>query len=241
MSNGAPTMAAVRNRMRQLDEGRRFNDISAGGSTSEVDGMWLGEAKRFKLAIMHVDMNNFRGITRDMENIDKLRLLNIYLSEFSALVRDYGGFIEKYVGDGISALFGAGKDGTGAVLDAVECAMTMRAETEHAMGDYLREVGLPKFTCSVGMDYGNIWVARVGVKGANQLTLVGNEVSLAKNLEVIAKDGQILVGDCFYSKLCEKYRGYCRRLPQREDFNWKADNMPYPYYEYAGRWVVRDE
>lgn len=241
MSNGAPAMAAVRNRMHQLDEGRRFRDISTGTSVYDVDHMELGEARRFRLAVMHVDINKFTRITKKLENEDKLRLLNIYLSEFSALVRDYGGFVEKYVGDGISALFGVGKDGEGAVLDAVECAMTMMAETKHAMGDYLCEVGLPRFTCSIGMDYGSIWVARVGVKGANQLTLVGNEVSLAKNLEEIAEDGQILVGGHFYNRLYDKYRGYCKRLPEREDFGWTSGKKAYPYYRYEGRWVVRDE
>ena len=226
--------------MRRLDEDRRFRGISAGTSAYDVDHMELGEARRFNLAVMHVDINGFTRITMKLENENKLRLLNIYLSEFSALVRDYGGFVEKYVGDGISALFGVGKDGEGAVMDAIECAMTMRAETEHAMGEYLRGIGLPRFTCSIGIDYGDIWVARVGVRGANQLTLVGNEVSLAKNLEEIAEDGQILAGDCFCRRLRGKYRGYCWQMPGREDFGWTAGGKPYPYYRYEGRWVVRD-
>lgn len=231
-------MAELQNRMRQLDGRIRFNDVSSGTSTHDVDHMEIGEAKRFRLAVMHVDMNGFTEITKKMWNGNKLRLLNIYLSEFSALVRHYDGFIEKYVGDGISALFGAGKGGEEAVLDAVECAMTMMAETKHAMGGYLREIGLPRFTCSIGMDYGDIWVARVGVTGANQLTLVGNEVSLAKNLEEIAEDGQILVGDCFCRRLRGKYREYCKLLPERDDFGWTIDDKAYPYYKYEGRWRI---
>ena len=241
MSKGLPPMAELQNRIRQLDGGRRFSDISSGMSMPDVDHMGLGVAKRFRLAVMHVDMNGFTGIMTGLENRDKLRLLNIYLSEFSALVLHYDGFIEKYVGDGITALFGAGKNGEGAVMDAIECAMTMMAETKHAMGDYLCEIGLPRFTCSIGMDYGDIWVARVGVKGANQLTLVGDRASLAKNLEEIADDGKILVGGHFYNRLYDKYRGYCKRLPEREDFGWTSGKKAYPYYKYEGRWVVRDE
>ena len=160
------------NRISQLDRDRIFRDIATGRATPDVDNMALGEAKEFELAVMHVDMDNFTGVTASLENKDKLRLLNIYLSELTASIRDYDGFVEKYVGDGISALFWVGKGEPETAKNAIECAMTIQAEIKHIMSGYLQEIGLPTFTCSMGIDYGTIWVARVDVKGMNQLTLV---------------------------------------------------------------------
>ena len=202
--------------------------------------MALGEAKEFYLAVMHVDMDDFTGVTGKLSNKGKLRLLNIYLSEITAVIRDHHGFIEKYVGDGISALFGVGKGGPEAVKNAVECAMTIQAEIEHVMGKYLEKIGLPSFTCSIGIDYGTIWVARVGVKGMNQLTLVGNEVSIAKELEELAGPGEIFVGECLQIRLPYEYKKYCEEQPRDQDFDWTIDSRPYSYYKYTGYWVVRD-
>ena len=231
------------NRISQLDRGRLFQDVAAGRVTPDIDNMALGEAKEFGLAVMHVDMDNFTGVTGDLSNKDKLRLLNIYLSDLTAVIRDHGGFIEKYVGDGITALFGAGKSESEAAKNAVECAMTIKAEIGHVMSGYLKEIGLPTFTCSIGMDYDVIWVARVGVRGMNQLTLVGNKVSLAKNLEELAGDGETMVGKDIWARLGKKYQGYCKRQPKSKRFKWKIkeSKKPYPYYKYSGKWVVPNE
>ena len=229
------------NRISQLDRGRLFEDVAAGRVRPDADRMDLGEPKKFSLAVMHVDMDDFTGVTGKLSNKDKLRLLNIYLSDITAVIRDHRGFIEKYVGDGISALFGVGKGGPEAVKNAVECAMTIQAEIEHVMGRYLEKIGLPSFTCSIGMDYGTIWVARVGVKGMNQLTLVGNEVSIAKNLEELAGRGEVFVGECIKARLSQRRQKYCYLQPPNQNFKWELDRKRYRYYKYDGRWVVNNE
>ena len=231
----------LRNRIFQLDRDRQFSDIATGRVTPNIDGMALGEAKEFNLAVMHVDMDNFTGVAVDLSNKDKLRLLNIYLSELTAVIRDHDGFVEKYVGDGISALFGVGKGGPEAVKNAVECALTIQAKIKHVMGKYLERIGLPTFTCSIGMDYGTIWVARVGVKGMNQATLVGNEVSIAKNLEELAGRGEIFVGERFKVRLSQKRQEYCDRQPPNQNFKWVLNGKRYCYYKYDSEWVVDNE
>ena len=229
------------NRIRQLDVGRRFIDVASGRVEPDIDNMALGEAKEFRMVVMHVDMDHFAKVTGGLSKKDKLRLLNIYLSDLTAVIRDHGGFIEKYVGDGITALFGAGRGESEAVKNAVDCALTIQAEIRHVMSTYLRRAGLPSFTCSIGMDYGTAWVARVGIRGSNQLTLVGNEVIIAKKLEEEAKDGGIVVGGRVYFSLPPEYREYCVPHPPNKNFWWTPNNVPYPYYEYYAQLVVQNE
>ncbi len=149
--------------------------------------------------------------------------------------------MEKYVGDGITSVFGAGKDGEQSVSNAVSCALTILTEINYAINGYLKGIGLPMFSCSIGIDYGRIWVARTGIKGMNQLTLVGNEVSIAKQLEEFSGNHQIFLGHTAYSGLTSKRQSFCTRQPDRDDFRWWLDNgVRYPFYRYTAHWKGYD-
>ena len=152
------------------------------------------------------------------------------------MIRDYDGFIEKYVGDGITSLFGVGKNREQAIADAVCCGLTILTEISYTINEYLKSIDLPLFSCSIGIDYGNIWVAHVGVQGMNQLTLVGNEVSIAKQLEEFAGNHQIFLGGSAYAGLPQKKQDFCKRQPDRNDFDWWIHPNRYPFYHYAAQW-----
>ncbi|QLH04772.1 hypothetical protein C5F49_05175 [Nitrosopumilus oxyclinae] len=229
--------ADAKNRIKQFDKDRLFVPNKQGQTIPKIENMRLGEAKEFNLAVMHVDMNNFKGLTGSLTNEQKLRFLNIYLSEFTHMIREYDGFVEKYVGDSITALFGVGKDDQQSCLDAVHCGLSMLTEVYYAMNTYLDSIGLPKFSCSIGIDFGSIWVARVGVQGMNQLTLVGNEVSIAKQIEEFAGNHQIFVGGGAYLNLNKHEQAICKIQNQRSDFNWTwFQGKKYPFYHYTAHW-----
>lgn len=226
----------AKNRIKQFDQDRQFDNVASGKVIPQIGDMKLGEAKEFELAVMHVDMNNFKGLSRNLSNEEKLRLLNIYLSELTHIIRDFDGFIEKYVGDSITALFGVGKNQEQSVSDAVYCGLTILTEIKYAMNEYLDSISLPKFSCSIGIDFGNIWVARAGIQGMNQLTLVGNEVSIAKQLEEFAGNHQIFFGKDVQSKLTPKEQSFCSLQPDRDDFIWQVNGKKYSFYHYNAYW-----
>ncbi len=236
--NNNNTIIEAKNRVKQFDCDREFDDITSGKTIPKIDDMRLGEAKEFGLVVMHIDMNNFKKLTGNLSNDEKLRFLNIYLSELTYVIRDYDGFIEKYVGDGITALFGVGISKEKAISNAIDCGLTILTEINYAINAYLDSIKLPRFSCSIGLDYGNIWVARVGVQGMNQLTLVGNEVSIAKQLEEFAGEHQIFLGDSVYSELSQMEQSYCTMQNNRDDFEWVdiATNKKYRFYHYSAHW-----
>ena len=200
------------NRIHQFDLDRQFDTIISGRTIPKIGDMGLGQAKEFGLTVMHIDMNDFKELTSDLSNEQKLRFLNIYHSELAAVIREYDGFIEKYVGDGITALFGIGVNRNTAVRKATECGITILTDIKYVMNRYLESIHLPCFTCSVGLDYGEIWVARTGIKGMNQLTLVGNEVSISKQLEEFAGNNQIFLGHNAYLGLNDKLQSICHTM-----------------------------
>lgn len=226
----------AKNRVEQFDQDRQFNNIASGRTIPQTGDMKLGEAKEFGLAVMHVDMNGFKKLSGNLSNKEKLRLLNIYFSELTHVIRDYDGFIEKYVGDSITSLFGVGKNREQAITNAVYCGLTILTEINYTINGYLKSIDLPLFSCSIGIDYGNIWVARVGVQGMNQLTLVGNEVSIAKQLEEFAGNHQIFLGGSAYAGLPQKEQSFCKKQPDRDDFNWWTNGNKYRFYRYTAHW-----
>ena len=227
----------AKTRITKFDTDRLFIDNKQGQAIPKIENMKLGEAKEFDLAVMHVDMNNFKGLTGSLSNEQKLRFLNIYLSEFTHMIREHDGFIEKYVGDSITALFGVGKSNQDACLDAVRCGLSILTEVNYAMNAYLKSIGLPIFSCSIGIDFGPIWAARVGVQGMNQLTLVGNEVSIAKQLEEFAGNHQIFLGGGAYLNLNEHEQSLCKIQYQKKDFAWTwFQGKKYPFYHYDAHW-----
>ena len=129
------TISNAKNRVKQFDQDRQFDSIKSGRVIPQIGDMKLGEAKEFGLAVMHVDMNNFKKLSGNLSNEKKLRLLNIYFSELTHVIRDYDGFIEKYVGDGITALFGVEKNHEQAVTDAIACGMTILTEIRYTIND----------------------------------------------------------------------------------------------------------
>ena len=97
-------------------------------------------------------------------------------------------------------------------------------------------IDLPAFSCSIGIDYGDIWVARAGVQGMNQLTLVGNEVSIAKQLEEFAGNHKIFLGGRAYAGLTQEYQNFCRKQSDRVDFTWNINGQRYPFYHFNAWW-----
>lgn len=230
------TISDAKNRVKQFDQDRQFNNIASGKTIPQIGDMRLGEAKEFGLAVMHVDMNGFKKLSGNLSNEKKLRLLNIYFSELTHVIRDYDGFVEKYVGDSITSLFGVRKNKEQAITDAVCCGLTILTEIYYTINGYLKSIDLPMFSCSIGLDYGNIWVARTGVQGMNQLTLVGNEVSVAKQLEEFAGNHQMFLGGNAYTGLAQDEQSFCKRQQDREDFNWEINHKKYPFYRYTAYW-----
>ena len=240
MSWNDSTSSKIENRIYQFDHDRQFDTIVSGRTVPKIGDMGLGQAKEFGLVVMHIDMNSFKELTGDLSNEQKLRFLNIYHSEIAAMIREHNGFIEKYVGDGITSLFGIDVNKNTAVMNAISCGLAILTDIKYVMNEYLKSIHLPCFTCSVGLDYGKIWVARTGIKGMNQLTLVGNEVSISKQLEEFAGNNQIFLGHNAYLGLDHKQQSFCDQQKNRNDFLWVFNDnsdKTYTFYHYNAHWV----
>jgi len=228
-----------RERIRKTDADRMSADSGKGTGEPNIENMNLGEAKKFELAILHIDINDFKNKTHTLDNEQYLRLVSTYLTEMTRIVNENEGWIDRYVGDQVTALFGIGHNCSSCNPKAcLKCALNMQTIIKYSMNEFLISVGLPTLTCSIGMDYGSIWVAKVGIRGSNEFTLVGNAVNVAANLVEIAPSGTIFLGRSFYDKLPTDEQKFCR---EEIGYNWtwitEKDKSRYRFYRYCANWT----
>jgi len=138
-----------------------------------------------------------RGFTRLAEHTapeQVVGLLNRYFSAMTEIIFAYGGTLDKYIGDGLMALFGAPTATPEDATHAVQAAVEMQRQMRHINTD-LRAAGLPEISIGVGLHTGEATVGYVGSERRTEYTAIGDTVNLASRLESNAQPGQILISE----------------------------------------------
>jgi class 3 adenylate cyclase len=152
-------------------------------------------SRRKKLTIFFSDLEGFTETTERLESEDLTQLLNHYLTEMSKIALQFGGTIDKYVGDAILIFFGD-PDTKGVKADAVACvrmAIAMRKRMRELDGVW-RASGIEKPPrCRTGINTGFCTVGNFGSEDRLDYTIIGSGVNLASRLEQMAPPGEILI------------------------------------------------
>ena len=157
--------------------------VKATAATSEnlKDAYYWGVEQ--DVVVMFVDLRNFTRITESQLAYDVVHLLNNYLDQSSAAIRAEGGFVDKFIGDGIMAIFGMDTNtGVGA-----RQALRASKRIEAVMKALEMEKG-PQFhdpiRLGIGLHLGPAILGRIGAAGTSGgLTALGDVVNTASRLE----------------------------------------------------------
>ncbi len=171
-------------------------------------------SRRKKLTIFFSDLEGFTETTERLEPEDMTQLLNHYLTEMSNIALQYGGTINRYVGDAILIFFGD-PETKGVKEDAVACvrmAIAMR-ERMRELASVWRDSGLEKpLRCRTGINTGFCTVGNFGSKDHLDYSIVGGGANLACRLEQMAPSGEILISYETYAhvkdQVCCEERGH---------------------------------
>jgi class 3 adenylate cyclase len=191
--------------------------------------------QRKKLTVFFSDIKDFTALTARWQPEDITYLLNSYFSEMSRIACEYGGTLDKFIGDAMVIFFGD-PDTAGVKQDALQCVrMALAMQRRMAELQILwREMGADKtFQIRCGINTGYCDVGNFGSDMRMDYTIIGAEVNKAARLEQAAEPGGILVSSETWSLVREEIAAdRCEPL--------KAKGFPEPIEAYAVRGEARE-
>ncbi|MFL6411430.1 MAG: adenylate/guanylate cyclase domain-containing protein [Nitrososphaeraceae archaeon] len=154
------------------------------------------------LVIMFVDINNSTQMSLTLTEKKFALILQTFAQEISIAVLGYGGYVLKYEGDAVIALFPAEYDPTKACINALYCSRAILEIIREVINPVFKANDLPEITIRVGLAYGYALVVLYGKSlEKSYIDIVGSSISLASKIASIARPNQILVGELIYNIL----------------------------------------
>jgi adenylate cyclase len=150
------------------------------GYDSIVD-VKLGDAVELEMSILFSDIRDFTRISEQMTPQENFKFINSYLSYMEPLIVENQGFIDKYIGDAIMALFSEGAD------NAVKAGIAM-LHTLAEYNGYRASVGYVPIEIGVGINTGSLMLGTVGGRNRMDGTVIGDAVNLAARIENLTKN-----------------------------------------------------
>lgn len=146
-----------------------------------------GEGVNRDAAILNVDIRGFTHLAADMDAGAVMSLLADYQSRLVPLIQAEGGTIDKFLGDGIMATFGAVAPTETFAADALRAMDAVMDESEKWLAE-LRKKGTVSFTVNAAVAAGPVAFGAVGDEKRLEYTVIGAPVNLSAKLEKHNKD-----------------------------------------------------
>ena len=167
----------------------------------------LGDHVSHEMTVMFSDLRGFTAISEIMTPQENFDFVNAYLGRVSPVVREHHGFIVKYLGDGIMAIFPPCAD------DAVQAGPgNLRQGTLY--NDYRRTKGRRPIRIGIGVNTGHMMVGMVGERHRMQGDAFSDDVNLTSRLEGLTKHYHVscIISAATYARLADPQRYNIRFL-----------------------------
>src|SRR5689334_12523284 len=177
------------------------------------------------ITILFADIRGFTRISEHAAPEKIVNLLNRYFSAMTDIIFAHGGTLDKYLGDGLMALFGAPTATPDDASNALNAAVAMQRRML-AINRELREEGFPEIGVGMGMHTGEVVVGYIGSERRSEYTAIGDTVNTSSRLESNARGGEILISDATAQAAHSRYK-----LKSREPIMVKNRQQPVKLWE----------
>jgi class 3 adenylate cyclase len=165
----------------------------------------LGDNAQKEMTVLFSDIRNFTTISEKLSPEENFAFINSYLEIMGPIVREHGGFIDKYIGDAIMALFTHADD-------AVKTAISMLQQLPNCGGsDYLNNEDALRI--GIGLNTGHLMLGTIGETDRMEGTVISDAVNVASRIEGLSKEygAHLLVS-----------QSTMNRLKHPEDFKFRC-------------------
>lgn len=156
----------------------------------ELGEVRLGDAVEERLVVFFADIRAFTSFSESLAPQEIFSFLNDYLNTIGPAISRNTGFIDKYIGDAVMALF---SDGKSAADNALRAALEIRAALRQFNIARLGS-GSPPLEIGIGMHFGPVTLGTIGFKERMESTVIGDSVNLASRIESLTKFYGIRIG-----------------------------------------------
>lgn len=150
----------------------------------EDEDIFGGESRI--ISVLFCDIRNFTGLSSRMEPDALVKYLNAYFTVMTRVIQKHKGTVNKFLGDGILALFGAPMSYIENQDNAVRCACEM-VQVLELFNVKQNEIGGPQIVIGIGINTGEVIVGNMGSEDRLEYTALGDSVSLSQALEGLTK------------------------------------------------------
>jgi len=154
-----------------------------------------GECKLQEKTILSVDIRNFTSLSEAMKPEESFQFINSYLNRMGPIIQENGGFVDKFIGDAIMAIFSRPSS---ALKTSSQIFDELRIFNFH-----LARKNTQPIEIGVGINTGMLMMGIVGDKARLNTTVIGDSVKIASRLESLTKvyKAKILLSESTYEKL----------------------------------------
>ena len=174
---------AARDQLRLDRMGRYFSPAVAQLLSQAREQQALGESR--ELTVLFADIRGFTTLAETMPSEAVVRLLNDYLTCMVDVIFAAGGTLDKFMGDGIMAYFGAPMQQSDHADRAVWCALHMQ---EALAAFNAARADRPALKVGIGLHSGQVIVGDIGSPRRREYTAIGDVVNVAARLEHMTKE-----------------------------------------------------
>ena len=177
------------------------------------------------ITVLFADIRGFTRLSEHANPEKVVQLLNKYFSAMTDIIFAHGGTLDKYLGDGMMALFGAPTATPQDATNALNAAVAMQRRVL-SINQELRAEGLNEIDVGIGLHTNKAVVGYIGSERRSEYTAIGDTVNTASRLESNSKGGQILLSDATARAATSRYP-----LKQRDPIYVKNRAQPVPLFE----------
>ena len=190
------------------------------------------EGERKRVTLLFSDIRHFTSLAEELPPEEVLRLLNEYFTEMIEVIFNYGGTLDKFIGDGIMVEFGAPLEDKLQELHAVLAAIHMQLHLDKLSEKWEKE-GRKPLQMGIGIHAGLAVIGNIGSELRMEYTAIGDTVNIASRLERLTKkiNKEIIISKSVYDKVKDHF--ICEDLKEIEIPGRKGIIQAYSIDPYA--------
>lgn len=147
----------------------------------ELPDVQVGDQVERHMTVFFADLRGFTQLSETLTPAETIALVNRYLQAMEPPIRAHGGFVDKYIGDAVMALFETPASAVQAALDCLAAIEQLNASRP----------GLPPLQVGIGLHAGPLVLGTVGSQERLACTVIGDSVNLASRVESLTKRYQV--------------------------------------------------